>query len=54
MPASRKIATSGILIRWAMNAASVPIASTSPHRERVLRAISVEEEVSISTQELEA
>src|SRR5215471_9193563 len=42
IPATRKIATSGILILCATNAASVPIARISPHDSSVCWATSIE------------
>src|SRR6516164_11531890 len=42
IPASRKIATSGIRIRCATNAASVPTARISPQESSVCLAISIE------------
>ena len=47
IPASRKIATSGILIRCASKVESVPIARIKPQDNRVCRAISIEEDASI-------
>src|SRR5215470_14572392 len=54
MPAIRKIATSGMRIFWATNAASVPIARMRPQESRVCCAIALEDaSIESSTQRLQ-